>query len=203
MDQGSIEWHEARLGKVTASRISDVMAKVKSGGEAATRASYRLQLVTERLTQKPTEMFTNAAMRWGMETEPYARSIYEAMTGGLVGLEGFVDHPTIQMAGASPDGLVGRDGLIEIKCPESRTHVEYLCSGKPPTDYVRQMQFQMACTGRDWCDFMSFDPRLPENLQVLIVRVERDQKLIAEIEEGVVEFLKTVDELEAKLRRFK
>ena len=203
MEQGSIEWHQARLGKVTASRISDVMAKLKSGGEAATRSSYRLQLVTERLTGKPTEMFKNAAMQWGSDTEPFARSTYEAMTGILVVLEGFVDHPTIKNAGASPDGLVGRDGLIEIKCPESKTHVEYLCSGSPPSEYVRQMQFQMACTGRDWCDFMSYDPRLPESLQTLIVRVERDDKAIATIESEVVAFLETVDELETKLRRFK
>ena len=201
MDQSSEEWFAARLGKVTASRLSDVLATIKTG-EAAARANYRIELVAERLTGKSTPGFTSAAMQWGVECEPMARSAYETETGLIVTEVGFVDHPTIAMAGASPDGLVGDDGLIEIKCPETKTHIETLTSKKAPSKYIPQMQWQMACTGRQWVDFVSFDPRLPEHLMLEITRVDRDQSLIDQYSEAVSIFLaevsKTVELLNSR-----
>ena len=201
MDQSSEEWFAARLGKVTASRLSDVLATIKTG-EAAARANYRIELVAERLTGKSTPGFTSAAMQWGVECEPMARSAYETETGLIVTEVGFVDHPTIAMAGASPDGLVGDDGLIDIKCPETKTHIETLTSKKAPSKYIPQMQWQMACTGRQWVDFVSFDPRLPEHLMLEIIRVDRDQLLIDQYSEAVSIFLaevsKTVELLNSR-----
>ena len=201
MDQRSEEWFAARLGKVTASRLSDVLATIKTG-EAAARANYRIELVAERLTGKSTPGFTSAAMQWGVECEPMARSAYETETGLIVTEVGFVDHPTIAMAGASPDGLVGDDGLIEIKCPETKTHIETLTSKKAPSKYIPQMQWQMACTGRQWVDFVSFDPRLPEHLMLEIITVDRDQLLIDQYSEAVSIFLaevsKTVELLNSR-----
>lgn len=191
MDQRSEEWYSARLGKVTASRLSDVLATIKTG-EAAARANYRIELVAERLTGKSTPGFTSAAMQWGVDCEPMARSAYETETGLIVTEVGFVDHPTIAMAGASPDGLVGDDGLIEIKCPDTKTHIETLTSKKAPSEYIPQMQWQMACTGRQWVDFVSFDPRLPEHLMLEIIRVDRDQSLIDKYSESVNRFLADV-----------
>jgi len=191
MDQRSEEWYAARLGKVTASRLSDVLATIKTG-EAAARANYRIELVAERLTGKSTPGFTSAAMQWGVDCEPMARSAYETETGLIVTEVGFVDHPTIAMAGASPDGLVGDDGLIEIKCPDTKTHIQTLTSKKAPSEYIPQMQWQMACTSRQWVDFVSFDPRLPEHLMLEIIRVERDQSLIDKYSESVNRFLADV-----------
>lgn len=194
MEQRTDEWFAARLGKVTASRVADVIAKTKNG-YAASRDNYMAQLICERLTGKPTEGFSNAAMEWGTEQEPHARAAYSAKIGELVEERGFVQHPTIGMAGASPDGVVG-DGLIEIKCPNTATHLEWVLEGKPPQKYVTQMQWQMACTGTWWCDFVSYDPRLPEHLQLLIVRVPRDEQYIQTLEDEVKSFL---CELEVKL----
>ena len=191
MDQRSEEWYSARLGKVTASRLSDVLATIKTG-EAAARANYRIELVAERLTGKSTPGFTSAAMQWGVDCEPMARSAYETETGLIVTEVGFVDHPTIEMTGASPDGLVGDDGLIEIKCPDTKTHIQTLTSKKAPSEYIPQMQWQMACTGRQWVDFVSFDPRLPEHLMLEIIRVDRDQSLIDKYSESVNRFLADV-----------
>jgi len=201
MDQRSEEWYAARLGKVTASRLSDVLATIKTG-EAAARANYRIELVAERLTGKSTPGFTSAAMQWGVDCEPMARSAYETETGLIVTEVGFVDHPTIEMTGASPDGLVGDDGLIEIKCPDTKTHIETLTSKKAPSKYIPQMQWQMACTGRQWVDFVSFDPRVPEHLMLEIIRVDRDQSLIDQYSEAVSIFLaevsKTVELLNSR-----
>jgi len=197
--QGSAEWLASRSGKVTASRIADVMAKIKTG-EAASRRDYKSQIVAEILTGKPQESgFTNDAMQWGTATEPAARTAYEAISGTLVDTVGLVLHPAIDRAAASPDGLAG-DGLLEIKCPKTATHLQYLLAGTVPTQYQPQMLWQMACTERAWCDFVSFDPRLPEDLQLLIVRFERDDKRIAEIETEVKLFLSEVDETIAKLK---
>lgn len=190
--QGSPEWFAQRVGKVTASRLADVLAKIKTG-EAAARATYRAELVAERLTGKTAPSFTNAAMQWGTDCEPLARAAYEAETGRIVVETGMVEHPTIQMTGASPDGLVDDDGLLEIKCPETKAHIETLLARKPPTKYVPQMMWQMACTGRAWVDFVSFDPRMPAGMQLFIVRVNRDEDLIAEYEEEVRSFLREVD----------
>lgn len=190
--QGTPEWFLQRLGKVTASRLSDVLAKIKTG-EAAARANYRAELVAERLTGKSAEGFTNAAMKWGTECEPLARAAYEAETGSLVTEVGMVPHPRIQMTGASPDGLVGADGLLEIKCPETKSHIATILSGSVPSQYIPQMQWQMACTGRAWVDFVSFDPRMPSDMQLYIKRFPRNEELIADYEKEVEAFLAEVD----------
>jgi len=195
MDQRSDEWFAARLGKVTASRVSDVVAKTKSG-YSASRANYMAELVCERLTGKQGDSFSNAAMVWGTNTEPMARAAYEALEGVLVEEIGFVSHPTISMAGASPDGLVGEYGLVEIKCPNTATHIETLLGGEIPSKYVNQMQWQMACTDREWCDFVSYDPRMPENMQLFVKRLERSSDVIIELEREVEKFL---SELEDKI----
>ena len=197
MDQRTNSWYAARCGKVTASRIADVMAKTRSG-PSASRATYMAQLLTERLTGKPTEMFSNAHMEWGTEQEPFARAAYSAKTGELVSEVGFIDHPTIANAGASPDGVIG-EGLVEYKAPATHTHLEYIFDGKPPQKYLYQMQFQMSVTGAKFCDFCSFDPRLPEKYQLFIVRIPRDDKLISEIETEVRAFLEELDQKIAKL----
>ena len=201
IEQGTPEWHQLRLGKVTASRVSDVMAKIKTG-ESASRKNYRAELVVQRLTGLPSESFTNAAMEWGTATEPMARIAYEIEKEVLVEQVGFIEHPTIAMFGCSPDGLV-HDGMIEIKCPNSATHIEYLTDNKAPAKYINQMQCQMAVTGKKWCDFVSFDPRLPEDLQLFVVRVERDQKYIDSMEVEVVEFLTEVEGMVNQLKERK
>jgi putative phage-type endonuclease len=193
MNQQTPEWFAQRVGKVTASRIADVMAKVKSG-EAASRANYRAQLVAERLTGVPSESYTNAAMQWGTDTEPYARMAYEADTGNLVLETGFVLHPEIGFSGASPDGLIGDDGLVEIKCPNTATHIEYLLNNGVPEKYKPQMAWQMACTGRKWCDFISYDPRLPDDLKLFCAKYLRDDEYITELESAVSQFLEEVEE---------
>lgn len=197
--QGSTEWLQVRLGKVTASRVADVVAKTKSG-YSASRANYLAQLVAERLTGTPGDSFTNAAMQWGTATEPEARAAYEWHTGVTVETIGFVDHPLIGMSGASPDGLVGADGLIEIKCPNTATHIETLLGQRVPAKYEMQMLWQMTCTNRDWCDFVSYDPRLPAPMNLFIKRVMRDGQRITELEEEVSTFLTELDETVRKLR---
>jgi len=186
--QGSDEWKALRLGKVTASRIADLMAKTKSG-YSSSRANYMAQLIAERLTGTVAESYTNAAMQHGTETEPEARSAYEFYQGVAVEQIAFASHPKIEQAGASPDGLVGSDGLVEIKCPNTATHLETLLGQAVPGKYELQMQFQMACTGRQWCDFASYDPRMPENMRLFVKRLKRDDKRIAEIEGEIASFL--------------
>ena len=188
MEQRSEEWFKARLGRVTASRVSDVMARTKTG-YSASRANYMAELICERLTGQPAERFSNAAMQWGTDNEPHAKAAYAFMTDATVDDVGFVAHPSIKDFGASPDGLIGADGLIEVKCPNTATHIETLLSDGIDGKYITQMQVQMACTGRQWCDFVSFDPRLPGEMQVFIRRVERDADRIAEIEAEVSAFL--------------
>ena len=186
--QGSDEWKALRLGKVTASRVSDVVAKTKSGYGAG-RANYAAQLIAERLTGTPAESYTNAAMQHGTETEPEARAAYEFYQCVTVEEVAFVPHPKIDQAGCSPDGLVGGDGLVEIKCPQTATHLETLLGQAVPGKYETQMQFQMACTGRKWCDFVSYDPRMPENMRLFIKRVPRDETRIKEFESEIASFL--------------
>lgn len=199
MEQRTDEWYKARLGKVTASKVSAVLAKKDS----ATRADYLTDLVLERLTGTQQEFYQNEAMQWGTDTEPQARMAYEAETGNLVDELGFIDHPTIANFGCSPDGVIGEDGLIEIKCPNSKTHLSTLLSKKAPSKYIPQMQTQMAVMNRQWCDFVSFDPRLPEELQLFVVRVNRDDEYIAKLEEEVSIFLEEVDETVTKLKGVK
>lgn len=191
--QGSDAWKQIRLGKVTGSRVKEILAKTKTG-PAASRANYKAEIVCERRTNTPLDGFSNGPMEWGKEMEAEARRRYEAETGVLVQEVAFVDHPTIPMSGASPDGLVGEDGLVEIKCPNTKTHIETLLANKAPSQYISQMQWQMACTGKAWCDFVSFDPRMPENEQFFCIRVFRDEKYIAEMEKEVIQFLSEVDE---------
>lgn len=186
--QGSEEWKVLRLGKVTASKVADVMAKTKSG-YSASRANYAAQLIAERLTGTPAEMFTNAAMQHGTETEPEARDAYCFYQGVTVEQVAFVPHPKIDQAGCSPDGLVGDSGLVEIKCPQTATHLETLLGQAVPAKYETQMQFQMACTGRAWCDFVSYDPRMPENMRLFIKRVPRNDAKIKELETEIAGFL--------------
>lgn len=190
MEQRTPEWFAKRLGKVTASRIADLMARTKSG-PGASRANYMAQLVTERLTGAPTESYKSPAMDWGTEQEPNARAAYSARMGVLVDEVDFVDHPELE-AGASPDGLVGEDGLIEIKCPNTATMLEYIEERAIPQKYRLQMQWQLAVTGRNWCDFVAYDPRLPEHLQLLVIRESRNEGLIGEIMAEVIRFLNEV-----------
>lgn len=200
IEQRSPEWYAQRLGKVTASRIADMLAKTKSGWSTS-RANYQAELVIERLTDAPADSYVSAAMQWGIDTEPQAKDAYCFRTDSLIEPAGFVDHPTLPMCGASPDGFVGAEGLIEIKCPLSATHIETLLEGAVPSRYVLQVQWQMACTGRAWCDFVSFDPRMPESMSLFVHRIPRDPAKIAEIENEVVLFLNDVEATVRSLRK--
>lgn len=197
-EQGSQEWLQERLGHVTASRLADVLATVKTG-EAASRRNYRAELVAQRLTGTVEAGYTNAAMQWGTDNEPIARSEYEVRKDVFVDQVGFIKHPTILWAGASPDGLVGGDGLIEIKCPNTATHIDTLLSQTIPSQYEKQMLWQIACTGRAWCDFVSFDPRLPSDLSFFCKRFNPSMEQIKEAEQAVITFLAEVEETLSKL----
>lgn len=198
MEQGTPEWLAARAGKVTASRVSDVVARTKSG-YSASRANYMAELICERLTGARTDSFVSSSMAWGTSTEPEARTAYQLQTGSIVEQVGFVEHPSIPMAGASPDGLVDDTGLLEIKCPNTATHIDTLLSDVHPAKYYDQMQWQMACTGRQWCDFVSYDPRMPERMRLAIRLVPRDDERISVLEAEVIKFLKELDENLAEL----
>ena len=191
--QGSDAWRQMRLGKVTASRIVDATAQTKTGW-GASRANYMAELIAERLSGVPAEKFTNAAMQWGTENEAAARREYGYRNSVSVEEVPFVPHPRIIMSGASPDGLVGSDGLVEIKCPNTSTHIDTLLAGKVPGKYVTQMQWQMACTERQWCDFVSYDPRMPDEMSFFCKRVERDQLYISQLEEMISAFLGELEE---------
>lgn len=199
MEQLSPEWFAARLGKVTASRMADLCATTRSGYGAG-RKNYMAELVVERLTGAQQERFQNEAMAWGVAQEPAARAAYEFHNGVKVETVGFIDHPRIKMAGASPDGHVDDKGSIEIKCPMTATHIETLMSQSIAEKYILQMQWQLACNGRDWCDFISFDPRLPEGINLWVKRVQRDSALIPKLEKEVSAFLTELDEMVAKLK---
>ena len=188
IEQGSIEWFAERCGKVTASRVADVIARTKTGW-GASRANYMAQLVAERLTGNVAESYSNAAMQWGIDMEPEARKTYEFFTNNTVEPASFVPHRSIADTGASPDGYVGADGLVEIKCPNTATHIETLLAGSVAGKYVTQIQWQLACTGRAWCDFVSFDPRMPATMSTFIKRVPRDDAMIASLEADVIDFL--------------
>lgn len=195
IEQGSAEWLALRCGKVTASRVSDVIAKTKSGW-GASRANYMGELIAERLTGVPAEKYSNAAMQWGTETEAKACAAYQFYHGGNVQPASFYEHPSIPMAGASPDRLINEDGLLECKCPNTSTHIDTLLGQAVPSKYIWQVQFQLACTGRQWADFVSFDPRLPENMSLFVQRVTRDDEAIEYLEKEIKVFL---SELDAKL----
>lgn len=188
MIQGSDEWKAARLGKVTASRMADLMAKTKTGYGAG-RANLMAQLIAEKLTGVSDDSYTNAAMAWGTEHEAEARAAYVFHCGLPVAEVGFIDHPHVPDSGASPDGTVGDDGLVEIKCPNTATHIDTLLSKAVPGKYVKQMLWQMACTGRKWADYCSYDPRMPANLSLFVKRVAFDAEAVKEMESEVVSFL--------------
>jgi putative phage-type endonuclease len=204
IEQRTTEWFAQRCGHLTASRIADMMARTQKGW-GASRANYAAQLIAERLTGVAESGFTSAAMQHGIDTEAAARAAYGFMQDVEVVEAPFVLHPRLAWSGASPDGFVGDDGLIEIKCPNTATHITTLRGGEIPDKYIKQMQWQMACTGRNWCDFVSFDPRMPVEMQLHIQRVDRDNDLIAEIESAAIGFLDeiaaTVAELEAIYRK--
>lgn len=204
VEQHTEEWRIARAGKVTASVIDCVLSKPKKGSsstaETAGRVNYRAQIVAEVLTGKPAEEPPiTRPMQWGIDNEKYARAAYELQQGVLIETVGFVLHPRIECFGASPDGFIGDDGLVQFKCPNTATHIAYLLKGEVPADYEPQMLSEMACTGRQWCDFVSFDPRLPEHLQLFVKRFQRDEKRIVEIEHHVEDFLAEVRDVLIRL----
>ena len=194
MIQGSEEWFAARRGNVGASGVYKIMAK----GQGKTRKQYMIDLLIERLGGSQ-ESFTSAAIERGNEMEPIARSAYEVETGQIVTETGFIMHPELKRFGASPDGLVGDDGLIEIKCPNTATHIEFIQTKKPAGQYILQMQAQMACTGRKWCDFVSYDDRLP-NLEFASVRIMRDDAKIDQMLAEIKTFVAELDALETEMR---
>jgi putative phage-type endonuclease len=200
MEQRSEEWFQARLGKVTASRVADVLAKIKSG-ESASRRNYKIQLVSERLTGEKQETYINQAMQDGIDREVFARDRYIQQFGEVEEV-GFIKHPTLE-AGASPDGMVGDDGILEIKCPMGSTHTETLMTQDIPSKYIPQVQFQLLVTGRKWCDFVSYNPMFPEHLQVFVKRVEADPVYQKELESEVKQFLGEVDDVINKLKEIK
>lgn len=199
--QGSADWHALRVGKVTASRVADVVRRTKTGFSTS-RANYMAELIAERLTGVPAESYKSTAMQWGIDQEPIARETYEFMTDLEVEQVSFVLHPTIAMAGASPDGFVGADGLVEFKCPLTATHLDTLLGQKIDNDYIIQVQWQMACRPeRKWCDWVSFDPRLPPSMRQFIQRVPRDNVMIASLEKDVATFLTELDSKLSALRQ--
>jgi putative phage-type endonuclease len=197
--QGTPEWFEIRCGKLTASRMADATAKTKTGWGAG-RKNLMAQLVAERLTGTVAESFSNTAMQWGKDIEPEARAAYEFYHDVDVVEIGFVDHPFIPMTGASPDGLIGQFGMVEIKCPNTSTHIETLLSGKIPAKYTNQMTWQMVCASRIWCDFVSYDPRLPEEMKMFVSRCNLDRDLEKEIAINATEFLKELDAQVSELK---
>lgn len=200
MEQRTDEWFQARCGKVTASRMADLNARTKVGW-GASRKTYLGQIVAERLTGVPAASFSNAAMQWGIDNEQDAIDAYSFITGRAVESIGFVDHPSIRMSGASPDGLVGDDGLIEVKCPNTATHIDQIRSGKPPLKYRLQMLWQLACTQRAWCDYVCFDPRMPIEMQLFVYRLEANRVEIEDIEASVIEFQDEVDKVISELKK--
>jgi putative phage-type endonuclease len=197
IEQRSAEWYGQRLGKATASRISDVVARTKSGWSAL-RTNYAADIIAERLTGQPCANYVSAAMAWGIAHEDEARLAYADRCGLIVERAGFVDHPEIDWSGASPDGYVDTVGLVEIKCPNVATHLDALLGAPIPAEHLLQMQWQMACTGREWCDYVSFDPRLPPSMQLHVRRVERHTSLLIELETEVARFL---DEIAVRIER--
>ncbi len=202
LEQQSVEWLMQRIGMCTGSRVSDVMGKLKSGkGYLAGRNDYMWELVIERLTGRAEDHYSSPAMEWGVEYEPLARAAYEIEMDVEVEKVGFATHPKIEWFGASPDGLIGKDGLLEIKCPKSRTHCEYRNAGVVPEEYKPQMLAEMACAERQWVDFVSFDPRLPKHLQLFVRRFHRDEEKILAMEQEVETFLAEVATMHEQIQK--
>jgi putative phage-type endonuclease len=199
--QGTAEWLKARCGKITASRVADVLATLKKGGEGADRRNYRIELLAERLSGRTEDHYVSPEMAWGSEFEPIARTAYEIATGEMVDTVGFLLHPIFDFAGGSPDGLVGEDGGIELKCPKTTTHIKWMSGGGVPEEHQAQCLWNMACAERSWWDFISYDPRLPDGLKIFIVRMERDESRIKLIEDEVSRFNDEVEEAASGLRK--
>lgn len=197
--QNTPEWHAARCGRLTASRVADIMRQTKSG-VSAMRATYMAELVAEQLTGVQEDGFCSADMQHGKDTEDEAALMYALETGSTVARVGFVLHPSLDGSGCSPDRLVNTDGLLQIKCPQTKNHIAALLGRDIAPDYIKQMQWEMRCTERQWCDFVSYDPRLPVEMQLHTVRVKRDGGMIEKMEAAVIEFLSELDETVAKLR---
>lgn len=196
VEQGSLAWIAERLGKITASRIDDVLAKPRKGnGTSSTRDNYKAQLALERITGKMREEFQTRWMERGIEMEPLARVAYEDLRGVEVDAVGFIPHPSIANAGCSPDGFIGNEGQIQIKCPNAATHFKWLQSGGLPAEHRKQMAFELACTGRQWSDFVSYHPEMPDHLKVFVSRFNREAVYIAEIEQEVMRFDAEIQEM--------
>ena len=201
--QGDGTWLMERTGRVTASRVNDVVSKLKNGNYPEARQSYKMELLTEVLTGNAAEHFVSMAMDWGITQEPVARAMYELRTGVEVERIGLVVHPTIERSSASPDGTIGDAGLIEIKCPTTATHLQYVLNETIPGEYLHQCMWQLACTGREWLDFVSFDSRLPEDFNLLIVRMYRDDAIIAEMDREVEKFIAELNAMADKLLKLR
>lgn len=193
--QRSDDWQACRVGKVTASRIKDLNAKPRKG----TLNALALTILAERLTGVQDEIPTSKDMQWGIDNEPHAIAAYENHTGAFVTGAGFIEHPHIEMSGASPDGLISSDGLIEVKCPKTTTHLLALIDRVVPAEYLPQITWQLACTRRKWCDFVSYDPRLPEHMQLVVIRVHADTAAITKLEVEVIKFNEMIDATLAEL----
>ncbi|WP_273757195.1 lambda exonuclease family protein [Bartonella sp. MM73XJBT] len=197
MQQRTAEWFQARLGKVTASNIYNILSKTAKGTPTSKYEDYKIKLMTERLTGEISQSYITPAMQWGIEHEEEALKEYAFIYDTQITQCGFIQHPTIQMAGASPDGLIDKDGLIEIKCPQSSNHLRFFMDNEIKPEYLAQMQFQMACTGRKWCDFISYDPRFTGNsslFRMKIKRIHRDDKQIEQINQAVESFLTEIEQ---------
>jgi putative phage-type endonuclease len=201
--QGSDEWFKARLGKVTASRLVEVMTNGNGEAKSVTREKYKMDLACELLSNTKAESFTNDAMARGAELEPIARMFYEVKFNVVVQEVGFINHPFVLMSGASPDGLVSDDGMIEIKCPNKNTHGTTILNGEISTKYMCQMQWQMACAGRAWCDYVSFCPEMIDGLELFVKRVPRDDEFIAKAEQAVTKFYDEVIEIITQIKGYK
>lgn len=199
--QGGEEWRQLRLGKATASRVADITARTKKGEASASRQNYLTELLLERITGFPTRTFQSDAMRYGQEMEPLARAAYAFDYDYEVEQIAFATHPSIEMAGASPDGLVGNLGLLEIKCFQPAMHLEVLLSDTVPSEYVKQIQFQLACTEREWCDFCAYNPSFPPAAKMFVKRIPRDDAMIADLEREVRAFLADLDKKLEELNR--
>jgi putative phage-type endonuclease len=196
IQQQTDAWLKARSGLITASRMCDVMARRKRGeGEMACRKAYRMELVSERLSGRAEDHYVSPEMEHGTDTEPFARAAYEVTEGVMVDIVGLVLHPAIDFSAASPDGVIDEDGCVEFKCPKTATHLEWKLAGVVPEEHVDQCMWVMACCERQWCDFISYDPRLPQGLRFFLKRLPRDEKRIAEMEYEVIQFNYEIEEM--------
>jgi hypothetical protein len=197
MNQGSGEWLRERMGQCTASRFADVLDFTKAGKESAKRAAYKMECLIARITGITPQHFVTDAMQWGTDHEPMARMAYESLTGAMVEPTGFIPHPAIAKCGGSPDGLIDDDGGVEFKCPNTGTHIKTMLSGQ--CEHLPQIQGYLWITGRQWFDFVSYDPRMPDGMRLYMQRIKRDEAYIANLSAEVIRFLAEVDEMQRKL----